>query len=67
MTGLWFITGSILSLVGDLGNLPIYFFLAGSSQLLARAFLRLARRIHIHGGYQRSRPRLYRPSHDEPS
>lgn len=58
MTGLWFVTGSILNLIGGLGNWPLYFYLAGSSQLLLRAFIRLAQRIHVRGGQRRSRPRV---------
>ncbi len=67
MTGLWFLTGSILNLAGSLGNWPLYLYLAGSSQLLLRAFLRLGRRVHIRGGYERSRPRMYRTDADGPS
>lgn len=67
LTGLWFLTGSILNIAGDFGNWPLYLYLAGSSQLLLRAFLRLGRRVHIRGGYERSRPRTYKPDADEPS
>ncbi|MFW2514309.1 YrhK family protein [Demequina sp. SO4-13] len=64
MTGLWFLTGSILNVLDVGDDLPLYFYLAGSSQLLARAFFRLERRIHASGGHNRSRPRMYRPDVD---
>lgn len=65
MVGLWFLTGTILTITGVSGDLPLYFYLAGSSQLLLRALLRLGRRIHIRRGFSRSRPRTYRASrHD---
>ncbi|UPU89250.1 YrhK family protein [Demequina sp. TMPB413] len=60
MTGVWFLTGSILNLVGGSGDWPMYFYLAGSSQLLLRALLRLARRIHIRRTSTRSGPRMYK-------
>src|SRR5690554_1807197 len=65
MVGLWFLTGTILTINGVSGDLPLYFYLAGSSQLLLRALLRLGRRTHIRRGFEPSRPRMYRPSrHD---
>ncbi len=64
MTGLWFLTGSIMNVLDVDGDWPLYFYLAGSSQLLARAFFRLQRRIHASGGFNRSRPRMYRPDVD---
>ncbi len=67
MTGLWFVTGSIMNLVGVQGDWPLYFYLAGSSQLLLRAFMRLAKRIHVRGGYRRTRPRLRNASRHEAS
>ena len=67
MVGLWFITGSILTINDVSGDLPLYFYLAGSSQLLLRALLRLGRRIHIRRGFSRSRPRMIRPSRHDAS
>lgn len=67
MTGLWFVTGSIMNLVGGFGDLSLYFYLAGSSQLLLRAFMRLGSRIHIRGGHRRTRPRIRRASRHDAS
>lgn len=64
MTGLWFLAGTIMNLVGGFGDWPLYMYLAGSLQLLLRAALRLAMRVHVGGGYRRSRPRMYRPDID---
>ncbi|WP_062133665.1 YrhK family protein [Demequina aestuarii] len=64
MTGLWFLAGSTLNVLDVGGDWSLYLYLAGSVQLLARAFFRLERRIHAGGGHQRSRPRMYRPDID---
>ncbi|MFW7415181.1 YrhK family protein [Demequina sp. SO4-18] len=65
MTGLWFLVGSIMNVLDTGGDWPLYLYLAGSTQLLARAFFRLERRIHAGGGYMKSRPRIYRPDIDK--
>lgn len=67
MVGLWFVTGTVMTIAGVPGDGPLYFYLAGSCQLLLRAFIRLARRIHIRRGFSRSRPRIYRPSQHDAS
>ncbi|MEX0914114.1 MAG: YrhK family protein [Demequina sp.] len=65
MTGLWFLIGSILNVMGGFDDWPIYLYLAGSAQLLLRAFLRLGRRIHVGGGFRQSRPRMYQRDIDD--
>lgn len=65
MTGLWFVIGSILNLLDVAEMAALVFYLVGSTQLLARAVIRLARRVHVWGGYSRSRPRAYRPDVDD--
>ena len=64
MTGLWFLVGSTLNVFDVGGDWPLYLYLAGSTQLMARGVFRLERRIHAGGGYSRSRPRMYRPDID---
>lgn len=47
LTGLWFLTGSILFLSASTKDLGIAFFIAGSAELLIRPAIRLVRNVHL--------------------
>lgn len=66
LVGVWFVAGSVLNFFADLQTVGLVLYLLGSLQLLARAFLRLGRRVYVRRMNERSRPRMYRPDIDGP-
>jgi len=47
MVGIEFLIGSILFLPGNNTTFGVYLFILGSSQLLIRPFIEIARKIHL--------------------